>query len=91
MLLDGFGILAKAPQRDLAEKFLNHILDARVGAQIANFLHFATANKAAMEFIIPADLENPGIYPSLQRLEVCRELGERTKLYDELWTQIKAK
>ena len=90
MLLDGFSILDKAPQRDLAEKFLNHILDAKVGAQIANFLHIATANKAAMELVIPNDLKNPSIYPSLERLEICRELGETTKLYDELWTQVKA-
>ncbi len=94
MLLDGFSILAKAPHRDLADKFLNHILDARIGAQIANFLHIATANKAALEFIEPDDLKNPGIYPPpevLKRLETVRELGEKAKLYDELWTQIKAK
>lgn len=94
MVLDGMSILSKAKQEQLAEKFLNYILDPKVGAQIANYLHCATPNKAALEFILPEDLKNPSIYPPtevLSRLEVPRYLGEANKLYDELWTQIKAK
>jgi len=94
MVLDGFGILAKAPQRDLAESFLNYILDARIGAQLANYLHCATPNRAALEFILPEDLKNPAIYPPpdlMSRLEIGRDLGEGTKLRAELWTQVKSK
>lgn len=94
MLLDGFCILAKAPHRELAEKFLNNILDPKVGAQIANFLHYPTANRAALQFILPDDLYNPTIYPPpevVARLEPVRELGAFSKLYDEIWTQVKSK
>ncbi|MSU63641.1 MAG: spermidine/putrescine ABC transporter substrate-binding protein [Pedosphaera sp.] len=92
--LDSLSIPAKASHRDLAEKFINHVLDAKVGAKIANFTRTATANKAALEFINSADRENSGIYPHadvVARLEYDNDLGEHNKLYDEIWTQIKSK
>jgi len=91
---DNLAVLAQAPHRDLAEKFINHMLDAQVGARISNFTLFATPNKAAREFIRPADLKNPAIYPPpevMPRLEFLKDLGDRTRLYDEIWTQIKSK
>jgi spermidine/putrescine transport system substrate-binding protein len=92
--LDSLSIPAKAPHRDLAEKFINYILDPKVGAQVSNFTRTATPNKAALEFVDPADRKDPNIYPPpevMSRLEYSNDLGEKNKLYDELWTQIKAK
>ncbi len=92
--LDTLSIPAKAPHRDLAEKFINYMLDAKVAARIANFTKTATPNKAALDFVNPSDRKNPGIYPPpdvMARLEYGYDLGEKNKLYDELWTQIKAK
>lgn len=94
MWLDNLCVPAKAPHRDLAEKFINFILDAHIGAQLANFNQYPTPNGAALEFVNPADLKNPAIYPPadlLRRLEFDRDLGDNTRLYDELWTQIKAR
>jgi len=92
--LDSLCIPARAPHRDLAEKFINHLLDARVGARLANFIRYATPNRAARAFVNAADLKNPAIYPPpemMQKLEFLRDLGDRTKLYDELWTQVRSK
>jgi len=39
-------------------------------------------------------LKNPAIYPSpeiVAKLEFLEELGAKTRLYDEVWTYIKAK
>lgn len=94
MILDGFGILAKARHRELAEKFLNYLLEPKIGAQTANFLKAPTPNKAALELIDPADRNNPAIYPPpdlLKRLEMVKDVGGITKLYDELWAQIKSR
>jgi spermidine/putrescine transport system substrate-binding protein len=91
---DNLAVLAQAPHRDVAEKFINFVLDAKVGARISNFTLFATPNKAARDFIRPGDLTNPAIYPPpelMPRLEFLRDLGEKTRLYDEVWTQIKSK
>lgn len=94
MILDGFSILAKTANRELAENFINYILEPKVAAQIANFLRAPTPNKAALNFINPNDLKNSALYPPpelMSRIEPARDLGEKQKLYDELWTQIKAK
>lgn len=92
--LDNMAIPSKAPHRDMAEKFINYILDAKVGAQLSNFNQYATPNKASMEFIAPADLKNAAIYPTddqMKVLEFTRDLGSKGPWYDELWTSIKSK
>ncbi|MBI4658191.1 MAG: spermidine/putrescine ABC transporter substrate-binding protein [Verrucomicrobia bacterium] len=91
---DTLAILAKAPHPDLAAKFINFVLDPKVGARISNFTQFATPNKAALEFINPGDLKNPAIYPPPQvisKLEFLEDVGDKVRLYDEIWTQIKSK
>jgi spermidine/putrescine transport system substrate-binding protein len=92
--VDTLSIPANAPHRDLAEKFINYILEARTGARVSNFNRCATPNKAAREFINPADRTHPGIYPPpeiMKRLQMANDLGEANKLYEEMWTQIKSK
>ncbi len=92
--MDNLAIPAKAPHRELAEKFLNFILDAKKGAKLSEFTQFSTPNKAAMKFIRPEDLKNTAIYPTPEmraRLEFLEDLGGKTRLYDEIWTQVKAK
>jgi spermidine/putrescine transport system substrate-binding protein len=92
--LDVMAIPAKAPNRDMAEKFINYILDAKVGARLSNFNQYATPNKAALEFIAPEDLKNTAIYPSeetMKKLEFVKDLGAKNAWYDELWTSIKSK
>ena len=91
--VDNLAILAKASHRDLAEKFINFVLDPQVGARISNYTQFTTPNAAARKFIEPDLLNNPAIYPPneiLSRLEFLQDLGRDTRLYDQVWTQIKA-
>jgi spermidine/putrescine transport system substrate-binding protein len=92
--LDNLAVPAQAPHRDLAEKFINYILDPNVGAQLSNFNQYPTPNQAARVYINPDDLKNPAIYPTpdmMGKLEFTHDLGDQTKLYDELWMQIKAR
>ena len=59
-----------------------------------NFDRFPTPNRAAHRYINPDDLKNPAIYPTAEmmgKLEFTHDLGDQTKLYDELWMQIKAR
>ena len=89
--LDNLAVPAKAPHRDLAEKFINFILDGQIGAQLANYTQFATPNRAARQFIKPESLSNPAIYPPpeiMAKLECVEELSADTQLYDEIWPQI---
>jgi spermidine/putrescine transport system substrate-binding protein len=90
--LDNLAVLARAPHRELAEKFINYILDAKTGARLSNYTRFATPNLTARAFIKPEILQNPAIYPGpemMGKLEFLQDLGPATRLYDQLWTQIK--
>jgi spermidine/putrescine transport system substrate-binding protein len=91
--VDNLAIPAKAPHLAAAEKFINYLLDAKVGAQLSNYNQYATPNKAAKAHINPADLANPAIYPPpemMAKLEFVDDLGDANKLYDEIWTQVKS-
>ena len=78
---------------DAAYKFINHVMDAKVNAEIANTIHYATTNKAAREFVSKEDLENPAIYASdevVAKSEALADVGDALPLYDAAWTEIQA-
>lgn len=92
--LDTIAIPANAPHRDMAEKFINYILDPKIGALLSNYSKEATPITAAREFLNPADRESRAIYPSpeiTKVLEFVKDLGAKTAWYDELWTSVKSK
>lgn len=91
--LDTLSIPAQAPHRDLAEAFINHLTDPKVAAGIADVTRTATANRSALDFVNPADRNDPGIYPTpdiMKRLEYCHDLGAKNRLFEEIWTQLKS-
>ena len=64
-----------------------------VHAEIANVIHYATANLSARKMVLPEDLTNPAIYPPSEVIANCESLvdvGDATRLYDEAWTAIQA-
>ncbi|NJK99066.1 MAG: spermidine/putrescine ABC transporter substrate-binding protein [Spirulinaceae cyanobacterium RM2_2_10] len=91
---DNLAILSDAPNKELAEKFINFTLEPEVSARISNYVKFGTPNREAIArgLIESEDLENPGIYPppeTFEKLEYAVDLGEDTALYDEAWTELK--
>lgn len=92
--VDVMMIPAKSPNLDAAHKFINYILDAKAGAQLSNFNRYATPNAAAMPFIRDEDRTNAEMYPSdemMKKLEYLEDVGKDTRLYDEVWTTVKAR
>lgn len=92
--VDNLAIPAKAPHRDVAEKFIDFILDPRIGAQLSDFNQYATPNRASKDLVNADDRKNPAIYPSeemMGKLEFVQDLGDQNRLYDELWTQVKSR
>jgi len=91
--VDSLVILAKAPHRELAEKFINFLLEPEIGAEISNFTQFSTPNAAARNLIKPELLQNPAIYPPpeiMNHLEFLKDLGKNSRLYDQIWTEVKS-
>lgn len=83
-----------APHPMNAHTFINFLLDAEVGAAIADYIRYATPNEAA-KALLPADYtENPAIFPPdevIERSEPSVYLGpEHARLIDETWTRIQA-
>ncbi|MGF1608102.1 MAG: PotD/PotF family extracellular solute-binding protein [Kiloniellales bacterium] len=83
-----------APHPENAHAFINFILEAEAGAAIADFIQYASPNKAA-KALLPAEYtENPAIFPPDEVIAKCEAslyLGtEHVRLIDETWTRILA-
>jgi len=92
--VDAMTVPAKAPNAEGGHKFINFILDARVGARLSDFNRYATPNAASLPLIQKEDRESPAIYPAaaeVKKLEYIEDVGEATRLYDEVWTAVKAR
>jgi len=91
---DSLCIPEDAPNKDLAYKFINFILDAENGAQLSNYIMYATPNAAALPYIDPDQLNNPSIYPdeeTSKKLEFILDAGPNTALFGELWKMVKTR
>jgi spermidine/putrescine transport system substrate-binding protein len=90
LAVDAMMITSKAANPEAAYKFINYILDAKIGAQLSNWTQFGTPNAAARPMLEPA-LKNAAIYSSLANLEAIQDLGKDTRIYDEIWTALKSR
>ncbi len=91
---DVMAIPGKAPNVDGAHQFINFILDADVGARLSNYNQYATPNRAALPGIDATDRGNPVLYPPatvMRQLQYQQDVGEHARLYDEVWTAVKAR
>jgi spermidine/putrescine transport system substrate-binding protein len=87
-------IPAKAPNPEAAHRFINFILDARVGARLAEYQQSATPNAAAKRLLKPEMLKNPAIWPTeaqMKVLEFILDQGRNNRVLDEAWTQVKSR
>jgi spermidine/putrescine transport system substrate-binding protein len=91
---DVLAIPKGAPHPENAHAFINFLLDAEVGKEIAETIQFPTANQAAKELMPEAYKNSPVIFPPEDVLAKCEPglyLGEEaTKVRDEIWTRIQA-
>ena len=91
--IDSLALPARARNVDEAYAFLGFVLEPEVAARIVGGVHYAGANRAALDRVAPEIRNDPAIYPPkevLDRCELIKDLGEATQLIDELWTEIKA-
>ncbi len=91
---DTLAIPTGAPHPDNAHAFINYLLDAEVGASLADYIQYATPNEAAKKLMPPEYVNNPAIFPSdevIARSEPPKYRGEEaTRLLDIAWTRIQA-
>ncbi|GAB5470937.1 MAG: spermidine/putrescine ABC transporter substrate-binding protein [Rhodospirillales bacterium] len=91
---DTLAIPTGAPHPMNAHKLINYILDAEVGAKIADFIQYATANEAARQKLGPEYKNNPAIFPSQETLDRCEPAlyrGETVlRMINDAWTRVLA-
>jgi spermidine/putrescine-binding protein len=85
-------VLKSAPQKALAMRFINYLMEPEVAARTSERLRFASASRTARELVSPAIRDNPAVYPppdQLGRLEWMQDVGKGIRLYDRAWTELK--
>ncbi|NDD48444.1 MAG: spermidine/putrescine ABC transporter substrate-binding protein [Alphaproteobacteria bacterium] len=83
-----------APNIENAHKFIDFILRADIGAELADYIQYATPNKAAKDLMDEEYTSNPAIFPSDETVKLCENqiyLGEDVgQMIQDTWTRILA-
>ena len=94
MWFDEICIPAGAGNLENAYLFLDYMLRPEVIAACTNWINYANANKAANEFVDPALLANPAVYPDaavISRLWAMDLLSEeQDRAMTRAWSRIKS-
>ena len=81
-----------APHPNNAHAFINFLLGAEIGRDLADYIQYATPNKAALKLLDDSYVNNPAIFPPKhvqEKLEPNLYLGEeRSQLIEEEWTRV---
>ena len=90
---DNLAIPSDAPHPENAHMFLDYIMEPEVAAAISNYVFYANANSASVEFIDEAVKTDPGIYPTAEvKKKLFPDLAESpkfTRLLTRAWTKVK--
>jgi len=90
---DNMMVPVNAPNPYTAMVFMNYTQYPEIAAQNAEWVGYATPNKAAKEFIDPDMLSDESVYPPADveaRLQWIEDVGNAYELYDRVWTEFKA-
>jgi spermidine/putrescine transport system substrate-binding protein len=90
---DNMCIPVGAPSPDLAHQFINFMLDAENGAALTNYTYYGTPNEAALPMIDEELTELPSYNPPpevFETLQVIEDVGETTRDYERIFTEIKS-
>ncbi|MBZ0302882.1 MAG: spermidine/putrescine ABC transporter substrate-binding protein [Anaerolineae bacterium] len=85
---------ADAPHPELAQAFMDYILDPAVNAMIVNYTAYATPDQAAIDsgFIPSEFLDNPTITPdaeAMQNLWFLKDIGDAEVYYSDAWDELR--
>jgi spermidine/putrescine transport system substrate-binding protein len=90
---DNMCIPVGAQHVDLAHEFINYILAEKPGAALTNYTYYGTPNAAALPRIAGELKQIPEWNPSeevFDRLEVIQDVGEATRDYERIFTEVKS-
>jgi spermidine/putrescine transport system substrate-binding protein len=91
---DTLAIPKGAPNPELAHRFIDFLLDAKVGKGISETILYPTPNAAAKALMPPAYRDDPVVFPPADILAKCewgqfRGVGP-IRMYEQAFTQVRA-
>jgi spermidine/putrescine transport system substrate-binding protein len=91
--VDAMTVPARAPHPENAYKFMDYILRPEIGAQLSNYLEYATPNEASLAAIDEEVRNDARVYPpdgEIAKMVMLEDAGDAATLYDQVWTRVKA-
>lgn len=90
---DMLAIPADAPNPDAAHAFINYLLEPEVIAEITNYVVYANAVPASLEFVDPEIAEDPAVFPSeevMSKMYSSETLSpSHERLRTRAWTRVR--
>lgn len=89
---DNFVIHKDSKNVKAAELFMNFIMEPEISAEISKAFPYANPNTAAYPLIDKSIIDDIGIYPpeaDVKKGEHLKDLGDKDKLYDKIWSEVK--
>ena len=91
--VDAMCIPKTAQNKKEAELFINFLLEPENSKVNTEYIGYSTPNKGALDLLDKKITENPVAYPSQEVLDKCEtfiDLGNKIKLYDKAWIELKS-
>jgi spermidine/putrescine transport system substrate-binding protein len=92
--VDNLAIPVDAPNPDLANVFIDYILDPQVGADLSNFIAYASPNLASIELGLIDEVyaDDPAVYPSAEisanLFGIIEVDPETEQIYNDAWDEL---
>lgn len=95
LAVDNFVLHQAGPRPDLAQKFMEFMLDGQNAADVSNLIGAGNPNAAAIPYIRSDIAGNPAIFPppeELKRLQMIRDFDAKSRrTLSRMWTEVKVK
>lgn len=91
---DAMVIPSTSKHQKEAEMFIDFMCDPEIAFKNADYIGYSTPNTETMKLLDEELIEDKSAYPDdedLVKCEVFEDLSDAIKVYDEIWTEIKAK
>src|ERR1700704_4350848 len=90
--IDHLMITAASPRKELAQQFLEYMIEAKTQKLVANVTQYTPANPATSELLTPDErknlhLDSPDEY--MKRIYFWQDVPRRAK-YNEIWNEVKS-
>ncbi|AFV76297.1 spermidine/putrescine ABC transporter substrate-binding protein [Thermus oshimai] len=91
---DAMVVLKRGPAQDLAYRFIDFLLEPENAAALAEYTRYATPVAAAIPLLPEEMRQDPVVFPPEEvrsKLEYLKDLGPDIALFDQVWTEVKAR